>query len=156
MNPCPCGHHGSTQRHCTCSQDAVARYQGRISGPLRDRIDLQIEVPSVAHETLLDAPDGESSAAVAARVAAARSRQAQRQGCLNAMLAGAALDRHAQLSEAGRRLLESASARLGWSARSHHRVLRLARTVADLADAPQIEAPHLAEAIQYRRVLATT
>jgi magnesium chelatase family protein len=153
MNPCPCGHHGSRLRACRCTPDAIARYQGRLSGPLLDRIDLQVEVPAVPAETLSAAPEGESSERVAKRVAHAQALQWQRQGSLNAGLAGEALDRHAALGEAGTKFLQSAAARLGWSARSFHRVLRIARTVADLGGETHIGVEHLAEAIQYRRVL---
>src|SRR6185312_3780103 len=153
MNPCPCGHLGSALRACRCTPDAVARYQGRISGPLLDRIDLQVEVPAVPAEALAAAPDGESSAVVAARVAAARERALSRQTCTNAALAGDALDRHCALDTAASQFLRSAAARLGWSARSFHRVLRIARSIADLAGAQHIEVGHLAEAIQHRRVL---
>ena len=153
MNPCPCGHLGSTLRACRCTPDAVARYQGRISGPLLDRIDVQIEVPAVAPESLAGAPDGEPSAVIAERVRVARERALVRQGCINAALAGDALDRHAALDGAGTRFLQTAASRLGWSARGFHRVLRVARTIADLAASDALTVPHLAEAIQYRRVL---
>lgn len=153
MNPCPCGHLGSPLRACRCTPDGVLRYQGRLSGPLLDRIDLQIEVPAVAPDTLASAPDGESSAQVAERVQAARETALSRQGCTNARLSGSAIDAHCALGDAETRLLQGASARLGWSARSYHRVLRVARTVADLAASPLIRVPHLAEAIQYRRLL---
>jgi magnesium chelatase family protein len=154
MNPCPCGHLGSPLRACRCTPDAVARYQGRISGPLLDRIDVQVEVPAVAPEALSAAPDGESTATIAARVATARERALARQGVVNAALSGDALDLHAALDEAGAKFLQTASARLGWSARGFHRVLRVARTVADLAGSAAITVPHLAEAIQSRRVIA--
>jgi magnesium chelatase family protein len=154
MNPCPCGHLGSPLRACRCTPDAVARYQGRISGPLLDRIDVQVEVPAVPPEALAALPDGEPSAVVAQRVAAARERALQRQGCANAALAGDALDRHAALDAAASKFLETASVRLGWSARSFHRVLRIARSIADLAAAETITVVHLAEAIQCRRMLA--
>jgi magnesium chelatase family protein len=154
MNPCPCGHLGSPLRACRCTPDVVARYQGRLSGPLLDRIDLQVEVPAVPPEALAAAPDGEPSAAIALRVAAARERALQRQGVLNAALAGEALERWAALDAASTTFLRNAAARLAWSARSYHRVQRIARSIADLAGAEAIALPHLAEAIQYRRVLA--
>ena len=154
MNPCPCGHLGSPLRACRCSPDGVARYQGRLSGPLLDRIDLQVEVPAVPPEALSAAPDGEPSAVIAQRVAAARRRALSRQGMPNAALAGDALDRHGALDAAGAKFLQGAAARLGWSARSYHRVQRVARTIADLAGGGAITAAHLAEAIQYRRMLA--
>ncbi len=154
MNPCPCGHLGSPLRACRCTPDAVARYRSKLSGPLLDRIDLQVEVPAVEPQALGAAPDGEPSAAVAERVARARDVQLARQGCSNALLSGDALDAHAAPDAAGARFLQSAAARLGWSARSFHRVLRMARSVADLAGAADIETAHLAEAIQWRRVLA--
>ena len=153
MNPCPCGHLGSPLRGCRCTPDAVARYQGRISGPLLDRIDLQVEVPAVAPDALAAAAHGESSAAVAQRVALARERQHARQGLRNAELAGKTLEAHCALDAAASQFLQTAAARLGWSARGFHRVLRVARSVADLDGARSIALPHLAEAIQYRRVL---
>ena len=154
MNPCPCGHHGSTLKPCCCSPDTVSRYQARISGPLLDRIDLQVEVPAIPVDALMQAPDGEPSAEVAVRVAHAQRVQQERQGCLNAALSGDALDDHCTLDEAASRFLATAASRLAWSARSHHRVLRMARTIADLAASTSIQGMHLAEAIQYRRVLA--
>jgi len=156
MNPCPCGHLGSALRTCRCTPDAVARYQGRISGPLLDRIDVQVEVPAVAPEALSAAPDGETSASVAQRVAQARSLALARQGAMNAALTGDALDLHCALDDASATFLQAAAARLGWSARGFHRVLRVARTIADLAGSPAIASAHLAEAIQYRRVLRQT
>ncbi len=154
MNPCPCGHYGSTLRSCRCSPDVIARYQGRISGPLLDRIDLQVEVPAVAPDALAAAPDGESSATIAERVLAARSMAQARQGCSNAELSGEALDAHCALDAPSGRFLHAASARLGWSARGYHRVLRVARTIADLGGRATLQDSHLAEAIQLRRVLA--
>jgi len=154
MNPCPCGHLGSPLQDCRCTPDETARYRNRLSGPLLDRIDLQVEVPAVPPATIAAAPDGEPSAAVAARVAAARDRALQRQGCLNQALAGDALTRHATLDAACAAFLENAAQRLGWSARAYHRALRVARSIADLAGDASISLPQLAEAIQYRRVLA--
>jgi magnesium chelatase family protein len=155
MNPCPCGHHGNPLRACRCSPELIARYQARISGPLLDRIDLQVEVPAVPAETLSAAPDGESSAVVAARVAEAHACQMVRQGTLNAALNGDAIDRHCALDAGASKFLQTASAKLGWSARSFHRVLRIARTVADLSHSAEVKTVHIAEAIQYRRVLTS-
>jgi len=155
MNPCPCGQLGNPARACRCTPDAVLRYQARISGPLLDRIDLQVEVPAVGAEQLSAAPDGEPSRVVRERVAAARALAIARQGASNATLAGDALDRHCRLDAAASRFLQATTTRLGWSARSFHRVLRVARTIADLGASADIASAHLAEAIQYRRVLQT-
>ena len=154
MNPCPCGNLGNPLRACRCTPDAVTRYQSRISGPLLDRIDLQVEVPAVSPQTLAASPDGEPSAQIAERVSQARQRAWARQACSNAELSGALVDAHCALDSAATRFLQTAAERLGWSARSYHRVLRMARTVADLSGAPAIQVSHLGEAIQYRRVLA--
>ena len=156
MNPCPCGQLGNAGKTCRCTPDAVLRYQARISGPLLDRIDLHIEVPAVAPALLAASAEGESSAAVATRVAAARRWAIDRQGIANCHLAGAALDRHCRLDEAASRFLQTATTRLGWSARGYHRVLRVARTIADLEASAVVAIPHLAEAIQYRRALAAS
>ena len=155
MNPCPCGHLGNPLRACRCTPDAVARYQARISGPLLDRIDVRVEVPAVAPKALLAAPDGETSPAVRQRVAAAHAHALARQGCSNGELAGDALDACAALDDTTTRFMQGAAARLGWSARSFHRVLRIARTIADLAGDDAVASAHLAEAIQLRRVPAS-
>jgi magnesium chelatase family protein len=155
MNPCPCGHYGSSLKSCRCSPEAVQRYQGRISGPLLDRIDLQVEVPAVPPAQLSQLPDGETSAVIAQRVGLARQRAIDRQGCMNAHLSGALLDTHCVLAPAAAQFLHATAAKLGWSARGFHRVLRMARSVADLAGCEAMEAGHLAEAIQYRRVLSS-
>ncbi len=131
----------------------MLRYQSRISGPLLDRIDLHIEVPAVPPSRLGASADGETSAAVAHRVAAARRWAIERQGTPNCRLAGEALDRHCALADDAARFLQSATTRLGWSARGFHRVLRVARTIADLEASATVRIAHLAEAIQYRRAL---
>lgn len=153
MNPCPCGHLGNPLRACRCTPDQIARYQGRLSGPFLDRIDLLIEVPVVPPRELQILHPGETSAVVAARVSAARARAVARQGMANAQLPPQDLAAQAVLEPAARALLERSAERLGWSARSFHRVLRVARTVADLAAAEPIAAAHVAEAIQLRRGL---
>ncbi|HEY2257074.1 MAG TPA: YifB family Mg chelatase-like AAA ATPase, partial [Variovorax sp.] len=135
MNPCPCGFLGSSLKACRCTPDQVARYQGKLSGPLLDRIDLHIEVPAVSAQQLLEAPAGENSAAIRARVASGRARALARQGKPNQALQGAEIDRHAALAPAVLSFLHQAATRLGWSARSTHRALRVARTIADLAAA---------------------
>jgi len=150
MNPCPCGHLGSTLQVCRCTPEQVARYQGRISGPLLDRIDLQVQVGSLPARELVGAPAGEASAAVRARVLAARRHQEARQGGANHSLQGAQIDRHCALDETATGFLLTAATRLGWSGRSIHRCLKVARTIADLAGAAQIGVAHLAEAVQYR------
>lgn len=151
MNPCPCGFHGDRGGRCRCTPDQVARYRGKLSGPLLDRIDLQLEVPALAAEDLQAAPAGEASSVVRARVVAARERQLARQGKSNARLAPREIDAHCLPDAAGAALLKQAMSRLGLSARAYHRVLRVARSIADLAGAAQVVSPHIAEAVQYRR-----
>jgi magnesium chelatase family protein len=155
MNPCPCGYLGHYGGRCRCTPDQVARYRGKLSGPLLDRIDIHIEVPAVPQEELLAQSGGESSPAVRARVAAARERQLARQGKANAELATKEVERHCRADAAGETLLKQAISRLGLSARAYHRVLKLARTIADLAGGEAIAAPHVAEAIGFRRRLET-
>ncbi|MBS0302232.1 MAG: ATP-binding protein, partial [Proteobacteria bacterium] len=153
MNPCPCGFAGSRQRACRCTPDQVARYQGKLSGPLLDRIDLHVEVPQLPADELLGAPAGEPSAAVRARVALAHERAQKRQGVPNQALQGRQLDEVAALDEAAARFLQTAATRLAWSARGTHRALKVARTIADLAGSEHVTLAHVAEAIQYRRAL---
>lgn len=156
MNPCPCGYLGAfaaTGRSCRCTPEAVARYQGRLSGPLLDRIDLQVEVQAVAPAELMDRPDGEPSATVAARVAAARERQLRRQGGPNGALDAARLDEVLQIDDDARTFVQAAAQRLGWSGRRLHRTLKVARTVADLAGAERVARAHCAEALQLQRAL---
>jgi magnesium chelatase family protein len=150
MNPCPCGWAGDPSARCSCSAEVVHRYRGKVSGPLMDRIDVQLAVPRLPPEELRPGrPGGEPSAAVAARVLAARERQLVR-GALNARLPQAATEAHCRLADRDQRLLERAMATLQLSARAMHRILRVARTIADLDAADAIATPHLAEAIGYR------
>ena len=150
MNPCPCGYLGEPTGRCRCTPEQIQRYRAKLSGPLLDRIDLHL---TVARETTaLNAPpqDGESTAQAAAKVAQARERQLQRQGVANAFLDLPGLRQHCALSDTDRQWLESACERLGLSLRAAHRVLKVARTLADLAEQQQISREHLAEALQYR------
>jgi len=132
----------------------VARYQGRLSGPLLDRIDLQIEVPAVKPAELMGLADGETSAVVALRVAAARARQLQRQGVPNAELDAARIDELCAADAAARRFLQSAAERLGWSGRRLHRTMKVARSIADLAGSEAIVVAHMGEALQLQRALS--
>ena len=152
MNPCPCGYQGHPTRACRCTPEQVQRYRNRLSGPLLDRIDLCIEVPALSSADLAETAPGESSAAVRTRVIAATNLAIQRQGCTNARLEGKALEAHAAPDAAGQTLLSQAVARLGLSARAYHRLLRVARTIADLAGSEQIGTAHIAEAIQFRQL----
>jgi magnesium chelatase family protein len=155
MNPCPCGYLGATGRHCRCTPDQVSRYQGKLSGPLMDRIDLHVEVPALAPEDLLHAPPGESTDSIRTRCAQARSVAERRQGTPNQALAGQDLDRHVLLESAAAKFLHNAARQLGWSARGTHRTLKIARTIADLAGSEPTALAHVAEAMQYRRALKT-
>lgn len=150
MNPCPCGYLGSANHHCRCTPDQIARYQGRLSGPLMDRIDLHIEVPALPTADLLQAATGEASAPIRARCAAARAQALARQGKPNQALGPQDIDVHARLDAATADFLHTAALRLGWSARSLHRTLKVARTIADLAGHSDIGLVHAAEAMHYR------
>ncbi len=154
MNPCPCGYLGDPSARCRCTAEQVSRYRARISGPLLDRIDLHVEVPRLPADTL-NAPggnDSETSAQVRARVEAARAIQIARAGKPNQALAPREIERFCGLDEAGRRMMTQALQRLGLSARAYHRVLKMARTVADLAGEEAVGTGHLSEAIGYRRL----
>lgn len=153
MNPCPCGYLGHAVRPCRCTPDQVARYQGKLSGPLLDRIDLHVEVPALPANTLLHTGAGEPSATVADRVLAARQRALDRQGCANQALQAKQLEAPLNLAPAALRFLQSAAVKLGWSARSTHRALKVARSVADLEGSATVAEPHVAEALQYRSTL---
>lgn len=150
MNPCPCGHLGDAEAACRCTPERVADYRGRISGPLLDRIDLHVEVPRVPTADIAGSEPAEASRAVAERVAAARARQVARQGRANARLEGALALRDVRADEAALTLLASAMQRLALSARAYHRVLRVARTIADLTGSETVGASHVAEAVTLR------
>jgi magnesium chelatase family protein len=154
MNPCPCGYFNDTRRQCSCGTDQTARYVSRISGPLLDRIDLQVEVPGLSAAEISSETAGEPSACMRDRVDAARIRQRERfQGTpvkCNAEMTARLLRKHCALDARSKKLLETAVEKLGLSARAYDRILKVARTIADLADAETISPPHLAEAIQYR------
>jgi len=155
MNPCPCGYFGDPMRECHCTPPIIQRYVSKISGPLLDRIDIHIEVPAVKYKELRSPASAEDSAAVRQRVIAARNRQTQRYSTekkiySNAQMIPKILRKHCAISPEGEKLLENAITRLGLSARAHDRILKVARTIADLDAAENIEPRHLSEAIQYR------
>jgi magnesium chelatase family protein len=154
MNPCPCGYHGDISQECTCTPPLVQRYISKISGPLLDRVDLHIQVPSVKYGELVQSGDGEDSATIRNRIVTVRERQAQRLissglDC-NSQMTPPLIRRFCALDAAAQRQMESAINRLGLSARAYHRILRVARTIADLSADPDIMSSHIAEAIQYR------
>jgi magnesium chelatase family protein len=149
MNPCPCGFYGDTSRECRCTGAIISRYLGKISGPLLDRIDLHIEVPAVAYKELRGRDDGVTSALMRERVLAARELQIRR-GFYNSDIPAAKIRTLAALDDAGERTLEMAVRRLGFSARAHDRILKVARTIADLDKVDRVTAKHVAEAVQYR------
>lgn len=155
MNPCPCGYFGDPTRECHCTPPMIQRYVSKISGPLLDRIDIHIEVPAVKYKELRAPSSSEDSAAVRARVIAAQDRQLERfkgekKVYSNAQMAPRMIRKHCAISPEGEKLLENAVSRLGLSARAHDRILKVARTIADLDAAPGIQPKHLSEAIQYR------
>ncbi|MDN5934687.1 MAG: YifB family Mg chelatase-like AAA ATPase [Nitrosospira sp.] len=152
MNPCPCGYLGHYSGKCRCTPDQVARYRGRISGPLLDRIDIQIEVPAAPQEDLMRQIQGESSRSVRQRVESAYQRQLTRQDKANARLSVKEIDKYCVPDTLGENLLKQAISRLNLSARAYHRVLKVARTIADLAASDGITATHIAEAVQYRKL----
>jgi magnesium chelatase family protein len=153
MNPCPCGYLGDPQAQCRCSADRVSAYRARISGPLLDRIDIQMSVQRPPSQSLRPgAPNGEASAQVASRVLRARNVQMQRAGTCNARLAGSLLAGICKATPDSWTLLERALDRFALSARAHQRVLRVARTIADLEEAPIIDAGHMAEALALRQL----
>jgi magnesium chelatase family protein len=152
MNPCPCGHLGDPAANCRCAPERVESYRARISGPLLDRIDLHVEVPRVSAEAIASPRPAEASAAVAARVAAARARQLERQGRSNARLESVDVADTIRAESAALALLDRAMRGLALSARAYHRVLRVARTIADLAGADQVAVEHIAEAVSLRQL----
>ena len=154
LNPCPCGYLGDPTHTCSCSPRDIHRYRSRISGPLMDRIDIHIEVPAVKYRDLSDRTDSESSASIAARVESSRSLQLQRFKGLrihsNSQMTPRLIRKHCELDAPCNRLLEMVTDRLGLSARSYNRILKIARTIADLENSGNIGEQHLSEAIQYR------
>lgn len=150
MNPCPCGYHGDPSGRCHCRQEQIQRYQDKISGPLLDRIDLHVSVPALPISDLQNASVGETSEVVRERVTEAYERQRARQSKPNSELAPSELDTLAALGEGEKQLLQMAQSRLNLSARGYHRILRVGRTIADLAASPTIQTVHLTEALSYR------
>lgn len=153
MNPCPCGYLGHPSGKCHCTREAVQRYQNRISGPLLDRIDMMIEVAAMPPGEMLSDADGESSAVIASRVLAAYQRQLARQGKPNQQLGTREIDRLCKLDAEGALTLHTAMLKFHWSARAYHRVLKVARTCADLEGRKHITAKNVSQAIQLRRAL---
>ncbi len=156
MNPCPCGYWNSVLKECVCTPPQIQRYRSKISGPLLDRIDLHIDVPEVSYKELTRDPSGESSKVIAQRVAKARNLQLRRFHSdkhpifCNAQMGPAWIRKHCVLEEDTKKLLGNAIEKLGFSARAYHRILKMARTLADLAGLENISSEHVSEAIQYR------
>lgn len=151
MNPCPCGHHGNPRAHCRCTSDQIQRYRSRLSGPLLDRIDMHVQVPMLPLQTSADSTR-ESSGVVRERVENARQKQLSRKGKTNSILIGKELEEVCVLSNENQELLENAIQKFGLSGRAHHRILRVARTIADLANCDLITTEHLMESLQYRKL----
>ena len=150
MNPCPCGYFGDPIHECTCSDFAISRYRGRVSGPMLDRIDLHVEVPRISTEELQSTTVGEKSARIRERVDQARTMQMQRRGKINANLSVREIEEDCALGEAETKLLEMAQKRLNFSPRSYHRILRVARTIADLELSEHINSRHITESLAFR------
>ena len=151
MNPCPCGYAGDSSGRCHCSPDVINRYRRKLSGPLLDRIDMHIKVPALAPGTLRnDSGNSEDSQTVQLRVITAREQQLGRQQKANFELQGQEIETHCALTDEQHELLESAAEKLQLSVRAYHRILRVARTIADLGHSPRIKTQHLTEALNYR------
>jgi magnesium chelatase family protein len=156
MNPCPCGFSGHASGRCNCSEEQVRRYRGRVSGALYDRIDMAVDVPALSAEEMTNAPAAalaDASVMVRERVAVAHRRQVDRQGKPNAKLSAGEIERLARATRGAERLIADGMTRLALSARGYHRVLKVARTIADLADSVVVDIPHAAEAVGYRRAI---
>ena len=153
MNPCPCGYQGDVSGRCHCTPDRITRYRAKISGPLLDRIDMHLSVAPISRQVLMDTDHAaESTKEVRARVTCARARAEARSGGANAALSAAEVDTHCRPAARAATLLERAIDHLGLSARAYHRILRVARTIADLDAAPEIGPSHVAEAISFRQL----
>ncbi len=156
MNPCSCGYYGSQEKVCTCTEKSISKYMGKISGPLLDRIDIQVEVTPVKYQKLESNEQPETSEEIRARVNKARKIQIQRYSNLgiysNSELTPKLIEKYCKLDEKGKRILENAFKKLGLSARAHGRILKVARTIADLDEKENIEVSHILEAIQYRNL----